>query len=74
MEAVPVHISKLLVLGVTSLFIASKMWEVDRVPLAIFLEVTENTCTRTQVHAMEQVCISMHKCNISIDHTYGSQC
>jgi len=54
MESVAVHISKLLVLGVTSLFLASKMWEVDRVPLAIFLEVTENTCTRTQVHAMEQ--------------------
>lgn len=54
MESVAVHISKLLVLGVTSLFLASKMWEVDRVPLAIFLEVTENTCTRSQVHAMEQ--------------------
>eukprot|EP00656_Telonema_subtile_P019917 TRINITY_DN21109_c0_g1_i1.p1 TRINITY_DN21109_c0_g1~~TRINITY_DN21109_c0_g1_i1.p1 ORF type:complete len:304 (+),score=73.20 TRINITY_DN21109_c0_g1_i1:100-1011(+) len=65
METVPVNISKLLVLGVTSLFIASKMWEVERVPLAIFLEVTDNTCTRTQVHEMEQSMLTNLKFKMS---------
>eukprot|EP00658_Telonema_sp_P-2_P062285 TRINITY_DN50955_c0_g1_i1.p1 TRINITY_DN50955_c0_g1~~TRINITY_DN50955_c0_g1_i1.p1 ORF type:complete len:316 (+),score=84.48 TRINITY_DN50955_c0_g1_i1:79-1026(+) len=54
MMVIPVHVSKLVILGVSSLFLASKMWEVDRVPLAVFLEVTDNTCTRTEVQEMEQ--------------------
>jgi len=38
-----VSTNRLLLLGVTSLFIASKFEEVDRIPMVHFLEVTDRT-------------------------------
>jgi len=53
MSSTVVAINKLLLLGVTSLFIASKFEEVERIPLIMFLEVTDHTCTTAEVQAME---------------------
>jgi len=51
--------NRLLLLGVTSLFIASKVEEVDRIPLMMFIEVTDHTCSVQEVQDME---LTLIKC------------
>jgi len=55
MEATVVPISKLLCLGVTSLFMASKFQQVERINLLSFIEITDRTCTASDVHEMERL-------------------
>jgi len=56
-----VSTNRLLLLGVTSLFIASKFEEVVRVPMMAFIEVTDHTCTVNEVQEMELVILKKLK-------------
>lgn len=48
-----VFTSGLLTLGITAIFMATKFEEVDRIPLLLFVEVTDHSCTAPEIQAME---------------------